>query len=78
MTPDVFLNILQNKDKEDVYKLGKVNPAHMEGRPSVIFDGENIPSKKKYPYLSSYTPKGSDRVLMLKVSGTYVILGKVI
>lgn len=77
MTPTEFLNIIQKEDKSDIYKMGKINPAYSEGRPRIVFDGEIVPSKKRYPYLGSYTPKGSDRVLMLKVAGTYVILGKV-
>lgn len=77
MTPTEFLNIIQGKDNPDVYKMGKVDPAYSEGRPRIVFDGESVPSKKRYPYLGSYTPRGSDRVLLAVVKGTYVILGKV-
>lgn len=46
---------------------------------SVQFDGETTPSAKKYKHLSSYNnPAVGDRVLMLEISGTYIILGKVI
>ena len=41
------------------------------------FDGESAGSTKRYKRLSTYTPATGDRVLLAKVSGTYVILGKV-
>ena len=41
-------------------------------------DGENIASEKEYPRLASYKPVAGDRVILAKLAGTYVILGKVI
>lgn len=78
MTPNDFLNIINKGDKGTVYKLGTIDHAYLEGRPKVIFDGESIASNKKYTRLSSYEPRANDRVLLLKASGTYTILGKVI
>ena len=43
----------------------------------VVFAGEISPTLKRYKKLSSYTPVLNDRVLMLRVSGTYIILGKI-
>jgi len=46
---------------------------------SVQFDGEISPSQKKYKRLSSYSsPAVGDRVLMVEIAGTYIILGKVV
>lgn len=59
------------------YKLGTVTST--SGGVSVQFDGETTPSAKKYKRLASYSsPAVNDRVLLIKVGGTYVILGKVI
>lgn len=44
----------------------------------VRFDGESTASEKQYKRLASYTPTNGDRVLLAAVSGTYVILGKII
>ena len=40
-------------------------------------DDEETATTKRYKRLSSYTPAAGDRVLIVKISGTYVILGKV-
>lgn len=56
------------------FKIGTI--ANANGKPTVKFAGESQPSQKRYSYLDSYTPTVNDRVLMAKVSGTYVILGK--
>ncbi len=49
------------------------------GGVSVQFDGETSASTKKYKHLASYSsPAVSDRVLLVKAGGTYVILGKVV
>ena len=46
---------------------------------AVQFDGETSASTKLYKRLSSYSsPAVNDRVLLVKVGGTYVILGKII
>jgi len=58
------------------YKLGTVTST--SGGIYVQFDGETTASAKKYKRLANYSPTVSDRVLLVKVGGTYVILGKVI
>lgn len=59
------------------YKLGTVTST--SGGVSVQFDGETTPSTKKYKRLASYSsPTVNDRVLLIKVGGTYVIIGKVV
>ena len=59
------------------YKLATVTST--SGGVSVQFDGETAPSSKKYKRLASYSsPTVSDRVLLIKVGGSYVILGKIV
>ena len=59
------------------YKLGTVTST--SGGIYVQFDGETTPSTKKYKRLASYSsPTVNDRVLLIKVGGTYVIIGKVV
>lgn len=59
------------------YKLATVTST--SGGVSVQFDGETTPSTKKYKRLASYSsPTVNDRVLLIKVGGTYVIIGKIV
>lgn len=72
---DEFLGIVGGINKnEDAYRLGTIDPAYVSGNPKIVFDGETTASAKQYLYLSSYTPKANDRVLLLKVSGSYVVI----
>lgn len=73
-----FLKITQGKEKETVFRLGKIDPLYSTGRPSIVFDGETTATTKQYPYLSPYAPTAGDRVLLARVAGSYVIIGKVI
>lgn len=43
--------------------------------PKVTFEGEETLSDKRYPVVGHYTPVASDRVVMLPVGATFVILG---
>jgi hypothetical protein len=61
----------------DSFQLATVT-ALLEGAPLVQFDGETAASQKQYKRLASYTsPAVNDRVLLLRLSGTYIILGKI-
>ena len=44
----------------------------------VTLDGDTEPRTKAYKRVASYTPASGDRVLLLPISGTYIIMGKVI
>lgn len=66
----------QERPKERQFKLGTVTS--ISGGISVQFDGETTVSQKIYKRLSSYSPAVNDRVLLCRVAGTYIILGKVI
>jgi hypothetical protein len=60
------------------YKMGTVTTV-LSGAPMVTFDGEGVASQKLYKRLASYSnPALNDRVLLLRISGTYVILGKIV
>lgn len=58
------------------YKLGTVTST--SGGISVQFDGETTPSTKLYKRLASYSPTVNDRVLLVNVGGTYIIVGKIV
>ena len=45
---------------------------------TLTIDGEETPTTKDYKFLSSYSPVAGDRVLIEEISGTYVVLGKVV
>lgn len=45
---------------------------------TIKLDGQNYANAKYYKRLSSYTPAAGDRIVVMKDSGTYVILGKVV
>jgi len=81
MIPNVnqFIEMMTPKGLDkNIYKLGSIDPAYSSGKPKVMFDGETVVSAKQYPRLASYTPVASDRVLILSVANSYVILGKII
>lgn len=47
------------------------------GGVSVQFEGEDTASDKTYTVVQSYHPTLGDRVVMLNISGTYIVLGSV-
>ena len=44
----------------------------------VRLNGEEQPREKSFKRIASYTPAVDDRVIIAKISGTYVVLGKVV
>lgn len=42
---------------------------------TLVFDGESSPTTKRYKRLSGTTYSAGQRVLVAKITGTYVILG---
>lgn len=77
MDAKTFLDIVKGEEKEEVFLLGTVDKDYKSGRPKIRFDGEDNLSEKSYPCISSYTPKPNDRVLMVKLKGTLVVLGSI-
>lgn len=80
ITADQFLDIVRKDGKDKaLVRLGEVSSIDPNtGRPSIIFDGETEPSVKRYTYIDSYTPTEGDRVLLIAVGNTYVVLGKIV
>lgn len=79
MNAEEFVRLISklNPDSKP-YSLGIIDPNYSgKGKPRVIFDGENAPSVKTYPYLSSYNPVAGDRVVIANMGATHVILGGV-
>lgn len=71
---EIIRNIVQDELRnQGGYKIGTV--ASTDGKPTILFAGESQPSQKQYSFLSSYTPKVGDRVLLAKLKGTYVVMG---
>lgn len=60
------------------FSLGTVASNHTSGRPQIVFDGDSSPSTKRYPYLSSYTPTANDRVLLVNIGGSHIVIGKIV
>lgn len=75
-TAQEFLEMNRQKT-EKVFRLGMVDSV-TGGLPTIQFDGEETASGKLYARLDSYTPAVNDRVLLAKVSGSYIVLGKVV
>ena len=44
---------------------------------TLIFDGETEATTKRYKRLYSYSGASNHRVLVAKISGTYIILGRI-
>ncbi len=59
-------------------RLAKIDPAYTAGLPRVTFEGEDTLSVKGYPYASNYEPTAADRVLLVPVGTTYMIMCAVI
>lgn len=59
------------------FKLGTVAALFENNTAQVLFDGETTASEKQYAYLSTYVPEVDDRVLLVNVGGTYIIMGDI-
>lgn len=58
------------------YRLASITAIGSEGV-SVQFEGEDTASDKSYTVMQDYHPTLNDRVVMLNISGTYIVLGSV-
>lgn len=77
ITTDELVELTEEQEQQNQFKLGTVVELFGVGTAKVQFDGEETPSEKQYAYLDSYIPEAGDRVLFGVLGGTYVILGKV-
>lgn len=67
----------KRKDRTNV--MGKIDANYTVGRPMVILDDD--PSATPigpFPYLSSYSPTGGDRVLLTRAGNKYVVVDKIL
>lgn len=63
-------------------RLATIDPAYVPSSfpgtlPRLTFDGESTLSVKRYPVMSGYLPRPSDRVVLAPVGTTYLVLGSV-
>lgn len=61
-------------------RLATIDPAYVSSTypgtlPKVTFDGETALSGKRYPVMSPYLPTPGDRVVMVPLGATYLIIG---
>ena len=61
-----FVGMFKKPEKEKLVRFATIDSAYTSGRPSVVFDGEDTATLKKYPYISTYTPIADDRVMLIK------------
>jgi hypothetical protein len=75
-----FLEDIRGYVAEDAPRntIGTIDTGYTTGRPRVLFDGETVLGGKTYPYLASYTPAASHRVLLAPAGSSYVILGRIV
>lgn len=63
------------------YRLATIDPAYAVGSlndvtlPRVTFDGETTMSTKRYPIVDGYIPSPNQRVLLVPVGRTYMVVG---
>ncbi|MEF9892644.1 MAG: hypothetical protein RR738_04880 [Anaerorhabdus sp.] len=54
--------------------LGKIVSIDDANGLSILIDGEDTPTKKKYAYASTYVPHVGDRVAIEEIAGTYIVM----
>lgn len=74
-----YVQSQQSGPENKPIRMATIDPAYSgSGDPKVTFFGESTLSGKNYPYLaSSYTPVADDRVVMIPVGTTYLIVGSI-
>lgn len=58
-------------------RLATIDPYYTVGNPRVIFDGEGSLSEKTYAFASDYSPTAGDRVYMLPVGNSFIVVNKI-
>ena len=59
------------------FRTATIHNTNSEGA-QLVFSGETTATVKRYKRISSYTPAVGDRVLLAPVSGTWLIIGKIV
>lgn len=66
ISPEEFIGYFGNPESPvKVVRFAKIDPLFVSGLPRLIFDGEQIPTVKKYPHLAGYTPGANHRVMII-------------
>lgn len=65
MKADEFVKAFLKPEPKKLIQYAKIDPSYTTGRPRLIFDGEDVVSVKRYPYISTYTPQANDRVMLI-------------
>lgn len=71
-----LVEIAKENEKNSKADFATISVIHADGV-QLIFDGETTAAQKHYQVLQSYKPKVGDRVYLVRVSGTAVVLGSV-
>lgn len=68
----------ENNGKAEFY-LATMSSGAMDEGISFTIDGQSSPTSKKYRILltGKEPPRTGDRILVMKISGTYIVLGKI-
>lgn len=66
------------KPKSDIEFLFATADTFRPNGTKLLFDGQSEYTEKSYKKLASATYSAGDRVLVMKVNGTYLILGRVL
>lgn len=75
---DRYQDYEDNKKAVSPFRIGEIAPFVDENlNKLVMFSGEDRASYKRYKCLSTYKPDYGDKILLARVGGTYVILGKI-
>lgn len=62
---DDFKRMLFGDGKGVSVRFAKIADGYVDGRPTLVFDGESVATVKRYPYLSGYIPVAGDRVQVI-------------
>lgn len=71
-----FVSLMTPKESKN-FKLAVVKDISQNNTAIIQFDGEEYPSSKSYAYLDTYNAQAGDRILLISLGGTYIIVGKV-
>lgn len=59
------------------FRIAVIDSSYTTGDPLVTFEGETTMSGKPYPYISTYTPRANDRVVLAPLGTSYIIVGAI-
>lgn len=66
---------LESSDRN--IRLATIDPYFTVGKPRVLFDGESRLTERTFSWDAAYSPRGGDRVFMMPVGQSYIIMGQV-